>query len=104
MGDEEKEIVRSIGFGGILDIKLNHLLLGLTPYLVENFDVNLMVQKIGDFTYQLSVKDVQDILMLPRNPSKQLPINKVCKKSVKIVETWEEMFGKNSDGIPTRYL
>lgn len=89
LGAEKKNIVRSIGFGGILDIKLNHLPLGLTPFLVENIDVSLMVQKIGKFSYQLSVKYVQDVLMLPRNPSKPLPVSKVVRKTVNLVKLWE---------------
>ncbi|KAL8493511.1 hypothetical protein ACS0TY_024646 [Phlomoides rotata] len=67
--DQQKDDVKSIGFGGILELQLNrcsnHKML---LWLVENFNCSGRVLTVDNYrSFVITPDDVYDVLMLPRN-------------------------------------
>nr|GMC89498.1 uncharacterized protein LOC109179062 [Ipomoea batatas] len=65
--DEQKNAVREIGFGSLLEIKLSNLDRMLTTYLVKNFDVYRCVLRLEKEEMLLTEDDVESTLGLPKS-------------------------------------
>lgn len=79
LNDQQKDDVKSIGFGGILDLKLskcsNHKML---LWLVENFNYSSCMLTVDNYrSFVITPDDIYDVLMLPRNEG--VPILKYAR-------------------------
>ncbi|KAH9610215.1 hypothetical protein KSS87_001935, partial [Heliosperma pusillum] len=66
LSKEQKEAVREIGFGGLLQLKVTKLPHGILPWILKAFDYTCNMFKLKKTEFIITKDDVHDIFLLPR--------------------------------------
>ena len=77
LNDNKKQVVKEIGFGGLLDINLDkELKRGLYPFLVLNFKPNAKILTIGDQKISFNSADMSNVLGIPHTAKLVIEVSK----------------------------
>nr|GMD06034.1 uncharacterized protein LOC109168056 [Ipomoea batatas] len=95
---EQKNVVREIGFGSLLEIKLSSLDKMLTTYLVKNFDVYRCALRLEKEEMLLTEDDVESRLGLPKGDIQVVEGNNsnATTEYNNLVEEWRVHWGIDS--------
>ncbi|KAJ0600291.1 hypothetical protein HanIR_Chr03g0114921 [Helianthus annuus] len=74
--------VKSIGFGHVLDIKVNHISTRLGYWLVRNYDEQYNTLNIGNHKIQITRDSVHDVFCIPKGQNPVREKNKPRKGEI----------------------
>ncbi|KAL8226093.1 hypothetical protein R6Q57_018650 [Mikania cordata] len=94
--EQQKNVVKSIGFSGALQFKLDGVPTCLGLWLITNYDHTTNTLHLGSHTISITRDLVRDVLGIPMGGRQ---INEILKPSFTdpVVAEFRNQFGKNSD-------
>ncbi|CAI9294481.1 unnamed protein product [Lactuca saligna] len=95
MSKEQKESVRSTGFGALLKMKITDIPLKLGFYVLQKFDSERMVIDIEGKELKVTVESVHDMLGIPIGGTKLTQLDQWPKDDTSYDE-WKQQFKKDS--------
>ncbi|CAI9292937.1 unnamed protein product [Lactuca saligna] len=95
MSKEQKESVRSMGFGALLKMKITDIPLKLGFYVLQNFDYERMVIDIEGKELKVTSGFVHDMLGIPIGRTKLTQLDQWPKDDTSYDE-WKQQFKKDS--------
>ncbi|CAI9285489.1 unnamed protein product [Lactuca saligna] len=95
MSKEQKESVRSMGFGALLKMKITDIPLKLGFYVLQNFDSERMVIDIERKELKVTAESVHDMLGIPICGTKLTQLDQWPKDDTSYDE-WKQQFKKDS--------
>ncbi|CAI9302649.1 unnamed protein product [Lactuca saligna] len=95
MSKEQKESVRSMGFGALLKMKITDIPLKLGFYVLQKFDSERMVIDIEGNELKVTAKSVNDTLGIPIGGTKLTELDQWPKDDTSYDE-WKQQFKKDS--------
>ncbi|KAJ0554627.1 hypothetical protein HanHA89_Chr08g0310171 [Helianthus annuus] len=105
---EQVDDVKSMGFGSILDMNLNHILTRLGFWLVRNFDEEFNELNVGNHQIKITSDSVHEVFGIPKGPKQVVMLIKEKLKKVEKVRNpkvgillW---ISSSVNGQPTRGL
>ncbi|XP_042753309.1 uncharacterized protein LOC122195461 [Lactuca sativa] len=97
MSKEQKEYVRSMGFGALLKMKITDIPLKLGFYVLQKFDSERMVIDIEGKELKVTAESVHDMLGIPIGGTKLTQLDQWPKddtKKIRYRETFEQEKGR----------
>ncbi|KAH9619668.1 hypothetical protein KSS87_016065, partial [Heliosperma pusillum] len=105
LSKEQKEAVREIGFGGLLQLKVTKLPHGILPWILKAFDYTCNMFKLKKTKFIFTKDDVHDIFLLPRGGNQVVLAqtgNTVSVTDSRLKNEWRLRFGvQNSSDLIT---
>nr|KAJ0214177.1 hypothetical protein LSAT_V11C400224810 [Lactuca sativa] len=95
MSKEQKESVRSMGFGALLKMKITDIPLKLGFYVLQKFDFERMVIDIEGKELKVTAESVHDMLGIPIGGTKLTQLDQWPKDDTSYDE-WKQQFKKDS--------
>ncbi|CAH1450516.1 unnamed protein product [Lactuca virosa] len=95
MSKEQKESVRSMGFGALLKMKITDIPLKLGFYVLQKFDSERMVIDIEGKELKVTAESVHDMLGIPIGGTKLTQLDQWPKDDTSYDE-WKQQFKKDS--------
>ncbi|CAI9260749.1 unnamed protein product [Lactuca saligna] len=95
MSKEQKEFVRSMGFGALLKMKITDIPLKLGFYVLQKFDYERMVIDIEGKELKVTAESVHDMLGIPIGGTKLTQLDQWPKDDTSYDE-WKQQFKKDS--------
>nr|KAJ0194691.1 hypothetical protein LSAT_V11C700342620 [Lactuca sativa] len=95
MSKEQKESVRSMGFGALLKMKIIDILLKLGFYVLQKSDYERMVIDIKGKELKVTAESVHDMLGIPIGGTKLTQLDQWSKDDTSYDE-WKQQFKKDS--------
>ncbi|CAI9286695.1 unnamed protein product [Lactuca saligna] len=95
MSKEQKESVRSMGFGALLKMKITDIPLKLGFYVLQKFDYERMVIDIEGKELKVTAESVHDMLGIPIGGTKLTQLDQ-WPKDDKSYDEWKQLFKKDS--------
>ncbi|CAI9281758.1 unnamed protein product [Lactuca saligna] len=95
MSKEQKEFVRSMGFGALLIMKITDIPLKLGFYVLQKFDSERMVIDIEGKELKVTAESVHDMLGIPIGGTKLTQLDQWPKDDTSYDE-WKQQFKKDS--------
>ncbi|KAF5801979.1 hypothetical protein HanRHA438_Chr06g0263681 [Helianthus annuus] len=89
--DKQKNIVRDIGFGSILNLKIQHVPTSLGLWLAKNYDDSTRILNLGSQSIKLSPELVHSVLGIP-NGSRIITENNRPSIKSPVVKLWRSQF------------
>ncbi|KAH9614108.1 hypothetical protein KSS87_021520 [Heliosperma pusillum] len=107
LSKEQKEAVREIGFGGLLQLKVTKLPHGILPWILKAFDYTCNMFKLKKTEFIITKDDVHDIFLLPRGGNQVVLAqtgNTVSVTDNRLKKEWRLRFDlqNNSDPITVK--
>ncbi|KAH9605300.1 hypothetical protein KSS87_009939, partial [Heliosperma pusillum] len=107
LSKEQKEAVREIGFGGLLQLKVTKLPHGILPWILKAFDYTCNMFKLKKTEFIITKDDVHDIFLLPRGGNQVVLAqtgNTVSVTDSRLKKEWRLWFDlqNNSDPITVK--
>ncbi|KAK9740534.1 hypothetical protein RND81_03G042500 [Saponaria officinalis] len=109
LNEEQKQAVRDIGFGGLLELKVTYIPKGIMKLILSAFNYNSNMFDARKMEFLVTKDDVHDIFLLPRvgDPVKLAQMgNTNAVIDNKLKNEWRRKFGlqNNSDPIMVKLV
>ncbi|KAH9624888.1 hypothetical protein KSS87_018372 [Heliosperma pusillum] len=103
LNKEQKEAVREIGFGGLLQLKVTKLPHGILPWILKAFDYTCNMFKLKKTEFIITKDDVHDIFLLPRGGNQVVLAqtgNTVSVTDIRLKKKWRLRFNVQNSSDP----
>ncbi|KAH9613818.1 hypothetical protein KSS87_011848 [Heliosperma pusillum] len=103
LSEEQKEDVREIGFGGLMQLKVTKLPLGILPWILKAFDYTRNMFKMKKTEFIITKDDVHDIFLVPREGNEVVLAqtgNTVSVTDSRLKKEWRFWFGVQNSSDP----
>lgn len=100
--EEQRQAVKDIGFGGLLDLKISECPAKLCQYLIENLNVYRCAICLDNQELPLTEEDVQNVFDFPRGQKQVIEGQKesACDSYSSLLEKWRARWNVKGKSSP----
>ncbi|KAK9049765.1 hypothetical protein SSX86_031267 [Deinandra increscens subsp. villosa] len=96
--DEQKDVVRGMGFGAFLELKITQIPTALSYWLLNNYDVNTQSLVTQNGVVKIDEKLINSVLGVPIGTEEITSIEKTTERDP-VAKEWQSQFGEGKTKI-----
>ncbi|KAK1430090.1 hypothetical protein QVD17_12595 [Tagetes erecta] len=103
LNDYQKKIIKEMGFGELLDFKVDGISSKIAHYVVDILDIDLMVLKVGELHIKVDKEAIHKLLGIPCEGIKFEELVQTVKLHPQ-VQSWRNRFPKEENIVTTQIV